>query len=105
MFQTRLQDYYRQELIEIEEHLNGHTRAWAQIWGAGQDHNHSSRIITSKVTRSENTADLYLMYKDHKLGDKTRPTATGNTSNKLGLSSAVAEFLEEVSAAEPDRTL
>ena len=42
------------------------------------------------------------MYKDRKTGDKTRPTATGNTSNKLGLSSAVTELLEVVSAAESD---
>ena len=42
------------------------------------------------------------MYKDRKTGDKTRPTATGNTSNKLGVSSAVTELLEVVSAAESD---
>ena len=36
------------------------------------------------------------MYKDHKEGDKTRPTATGHSSNSLGLSNSVAEVLESV---------
>ena len=90
----------RQEIVEIEEKLNGHNRAWAQIWNSGDDHNHLSRIITSKTTHSENIADLYLMFKDHKEGKKTRPTATGHSSNSLGLSNAVAEVLEAVNNSE-----
>ena len=93
----------RQELIEIEENLNGHSRAWAQIWSTGDDHNHTSRVMASKVTHSENIADLYLMYKDHKSGDKTRPTATGHSSNSLGMSNAVSEVLEAVANSEPNR--
>ena len=93
----------RQEVINMEETLNGHNRAWAHIWNSGKDHGHFSRIITSKTTHSENIADLYLMLKDHKEGNKTRPTATGCTSNTQGLSNAVAEVLESVSSAEPDR--
>ena len=93
----------RQEIIEMEETLNGHSKAWTNIWNSGRDHNHFDRIITSKMTRSENVADLYLMFKDHKPGNKTRPTATGCSSNTLGLSNAVAEILESVSIAEPRR--
>ena len=93
----------RAEIIENEELLNGHNRAWAQIWNSGQDHNHSSRIITSKTTHSENIADLYLMFKDHKSGNKTRPTATGHSSNTLGLSNSVSEVLEAVACAEVNR--
>ena len=93
----------RQEVIEMEEKLNGHSRAWANIFGTGKDHKHFERIIASKVTHSENIADLYLMYKDHKMGEKTRPTATGCTSNTLGLSNFVAEILESVSNSEKDR--
>ena len=93
----------RKEIIEMEETLNGHTRAWANIWGCGQDHKHMDRIIASKTTHSENVADLYLMYKDHKVGDKTRPTATGCSSNTLGLSNAVAEVLEAVANSENKR--
>ena len=93
----------RQEVIEMEETLNGHSRAWANIWNSGKDHKHFDRIVTSKITHSENVADLYLMYKDHKAGNKTRPTATGCTSNTLGLSNAVAELLESISNADPNR--
>ena len=56
--------------------------------------------MASKTTHSENIADLYLMYKDHKPGKKTRQTATGHSSGSLGLSNAVAEVLESVSNAE-----
>ena len=93
----------RQELQDMEEYINGHSRAWAQIWQSGEDHNHQGRIIASKIQHSENIADLYLMYKDHKLGNKTRPTATGHTSNTLGMSNAVAEVMEAVSSSEPER--
>ena len=86
----------RQEVIDMEVNLNGHNRAWANIWGSGKDHDHFERIIASKTTHSENLANLYLMYKDHKEGDKTRPTATGHSSNSLGLSNSVAEVLESV---------
>ena len=93
----------RQELIELEETLNGHSKAWCHIWGSGKDHNHFDRILTSKVTHSENVANLYLMFKDHKPGTKTRPTATGHSSNSLGLSNAVAEILESVANSEQKR--
>ena len=93
----------RQELIEIEENINGHSRAWAHIWGSGKDHKHFDRIMTSKVTHSENVANLYLMHKDHKPGIKTRPTATGHSSNSLGLSNSVAEVLESVANSEKNR--
>ena len=61
------------------------------------------RIMASKTIRSENIAELYLMYKDHKPGKKTRPTATGHSSGSLGLSNAVAEVLEAVSNSETHR--
>ena len=93
----------RQELIETEETINGHSRAWAHIWGSGKDHKHFERILNSKVTHSENVANLYLMHKDHKPGVKTRPTATGHSSNSLGLSNSVAEILESVANSEPRR--
>ena len=59
--------------------------------------------MAGKVTHSENIADLYLMYKDHKSGDKTRPTATGHSSNKRGLSNAVSEVLEAINNSENNR--
>ena len=93
----------RQELIETEETINGHTRAWIHIWGSGKNHQHMDRILSSKVTHSENVANLYLMFKDHKPGTRTRPTATGHSSNSLGLSNSVAEILEAVANSEARR--
>ena len=93
----------RAKIIEMEETLNGHNKAWANIWGTGQDHKHFERVVASKTTHSENVADLYLMFKDHKPGLKTRPTATGCSSNTLGLSNAVAEVLEAVANSEKRR--
>ena len=52
---------------------------------------------------SENIADLYLMYMDHKPGKIMRPTDTGHSSGSLGLSNAVAEVLESVSNSETHR--
>ena len=58
--------------------------------------------MASKTTHSENIVDVYLMFKDHKPGKKTRPTATGHSSNSLGLSNAVAEVLEAVANSQTE---
>ena len=47
------------------------------MWGSGEDHNHMGRIIDSKVVSSEQLADMYLMYKDRKMGRASRPLVTG----------------------------
>ena len=46
---------------------------WAKMWGSGEAYNQRDRIIDSKVVSSEQLADMYLMYKDHKEGRATRP--------------------------------
>jgi hypothetical protein len=69
------------------------------IWGSGGDHNHRDTIIDSKVVSSEQLADLYLMYKDHKRGGKSRPVVTGCNSNTKGLSNSVSDLLESVNKA------
>ena len=56
-------------------------------------------IIDSKVVSSEQLADMYLMYKDHKLGHKTRPVVTGCNSNTRGFSNSVSDLLESVNKA------
>ena len=60
------------------------------------------RIVKSKVTRSGNQANLTLLYKDHKVGNKTRPVASGNESYNLGLSNGVSELMESVSKGIKD---
>ena len=89
-----------EEVKDLEKEIGAHTTAWSLIWNVGQDHNHTDRIIKSKVTRSGSQANLNLLYKDHKDGRKTRPVATGNESYNLGLSNAVSEVLESVARAE-----
>ena len=85
----------REELRQIERYLNSHTAAWCIMFSSGENHDHTSRIIKSKTTNSNNVANLYLMYKDHKIAvDKTRPVATAISSNTTGLSNAVSDFLE-----------
>ena len=52
-------------------------------------------------TRSNNLADMYLLYKDHKPeAKKTRPVVTGNSSNSRGLSNAVSNLLESVANSD-----
>ena len=92
----------REELVEIEKLLNSHCVAWGKIWRSGEYNDHRSRIVNSKKTCSENTADLYILLKDHKEGEKTRPIVTGCTSNTLGMSNNVASLLEAVAASEEE---
>ena len=90
----------REKLLEIEKLLNYHCVAWGKIWSSGDNHDHRGRIVNSKKTSSENTADMYILLKDHKEGEKTRPIVTGCTSNTLGMSNNVASVLEAVAASE-----
>ena len=85
-----------EKVRQLEKTIHSHSMAWAQIWSYGDDHNHQDRILRSKIARSGNQANLTLLYKDHKLGNKTRPVASGNESFNLGLSNGVSELLESV---------
>ena len=92
----------RKELVESEKLLNAHCVAWGKIWRSGDNHDHRGRIVNSKKTSSENTADMYILLKDHKEGEKTRPIVTGCTSNTLGMSNNTACVLEAIAASEED---
>ena len=87
------------EVRKLEKNIHAHSIAWAQIWSYGEDHDHQDRILRSKMARSGNQANLTLLYKDHKIGNKTRPVASGNESFNVGLSNGVSELLESVSKA------
>ena len=68
----------RRNLMEIEKEINGHAISWCKIWETGRNHKHGERIMSSKVTSSQNLALLYPLYKDHKKEPgKTRPVVTG----------------------------
>ena len=89
----------RKTIIEKEKQLNGHVFFWSKMWGSGEDHNHRDRIIDSKVVSSEQLADMYILYKDHKEGRKSRPVVTGCNSNTRGFSNSVSDLLESVNKA------
>ena len=89
------------EIDRIEKHLNGHCIAWSKMWNSGENHGHMPRIMESKVTKSKNSSDMYLLYKDHKIEPgKTRPVVTGNTSDTRGMSNNVSDLLEAVANSE-----
>ena len=94
----------REELLRREKTLNQHALSWIKMWRTGAEHNHEDRIRQSKTTNSENRAELYLSYKDHKkIAGKTRPIATGCTSNTLALSNSVSGLVESLANAEKDK--
>ena len=91
----------REEILEREKVLNQHSLSWCKMWRTGKDHGHEDRIRQSKITNSENRAELYLSYKDHKkVPGKTRPIATGCTSNTLALSNSVSSLVESLANSE-----
>ena len=92
----------RKGIIEMEKQINGHVFFWSKMWGSGDAHGQRDRIIDSKVVSSEQLADLYLMLKDHKEGNKTRPVVTGCNSNTRGFSNCVSDLLESVNKASEE---
>ena len=88
------------EMRKMEKIVSSHSVAWASMWNCGEDHNHQDRVLKSKNTRSGNQANLTLLFKDHKQGNKTRPVASGNESYNLGLSNSISELMESVARAK-----
>ena len=94
----------RLKVREIDKTMGEHSRAWCSIWGTGANHGQEDRIISSKVTKSENTAKLYLAHKDHKKEEnKTRPIGTANSSNTRGFANSVSDLLESVANCEENK--
>ena len=94
----------REEMVKMEKVLNSHALSWCRMWGTGESHGHADRVRASKVTRSGNMAVLYLSYKDHKAEPgKTRPIATGCSSNTLALSNSVSTIVEALANAEENK--
>ena len=82
--------------------MNGHTTFWCKMWRSGDAHGHRDRIKDSKACRSCKVASMYILVKDHKKDGSTRPVVTGCSSNTVGLSNAVSDFLESVANSIPD---
>ena len=93
----------RWEVVGLEKILNNHAICWVKIWRSGENLGHMARIIASKTSTSENKANMYCLYKDHKQEPgKTRPVVTGCSSNTLGLSNGVSDVLESVANSEEE---
>ena len=91
----------RKKIQELDKTMNDHTRAWCSIWRTGANHQQEDRILSSKTSKSGNTAKLYLAHKDHKTEPfKTRPIGTANTSNTRGFANSVSDLLEAVANGE-----
>ena len=94
----------RVKIIETDRILNEHSAAWCSMWSTGKDHDHQDRILHSKTSRSENRANLYLSYKDHKKEkEKTRPIGTANSSNTRAFANSVSDLLESVANSGEDK--
>ena len=94
----------REEMVRREKVLNSHAISWCRMFRTGENHGHEDRVRASKVTRSGNRAELYLSYKDHKAEPgKTRPIATGCSSNTLALSNSVSSLVEALANAEEEK--
>ena len=94
----------REEVHKREKVLNSHALNWCRMWKTGEDHGHMGRVRASKVSRSENRAELYLSYKNHKKEPgKTRPIATGRSSDTLALSNSVSLLMESLANTEEEK--
>ena len=87
----------REKIRETDKILNEHSSSWCSIWGTGRHHGQEDRVQSSKISRSENRAKLYLTHKDHKKEkEKTRPIGTANSSNTRAFANSVSDLLEAV---------
>ena len=71
------------QVIEIEKNLNCHAISWVEIFNTRLDHGHVERIMSSKVTKSENKADMYVLLKDNK-GQPWNTRPVGRNDNEEG---------------------
>ena len=94
----------REKIRETDKTLNEHSTAWCSIWGTGKHHGQEDRVQSSKVSRSENRAKLYLTHKDHKKEqEKTRPIGTANSSNTRAFANSVSDLLEAVASEREEK--
>ena len=93
----------REKIREIDKLMTEHSVAWCTIWGTGRSHDQEDRVISSKSSKSENRAKLYLTHKDHKKEEKKmRPIGTANSSNTRGFANCVSDLLEAIANCDED---
>ena len=97
---TRLdKEISREEFIEIEKIVNGHTAMHIKMQGMGENWQQGKRMRGITMTRSQNLASLSLLLKDHKKELKTRQVVSGNESNTVGLSNIMSDLTESLANA------
>ena len=97
---TRLdKEISREEFIEIEKIVNGHTAMHIKMQGMGENWQQGKRMRGTTMTRSQNLASLSLLLKDHKKELKTRQVVSGNESNTVGLSNIMSDLTESLANA------
>ena len=97
---TRLdKEISREEFIEIEKVVNGHTAMHIKMQGMGENWQQGKRMRGTTMTRSQNLASLSLLLKDHKKELKTRQVVSGNESNTVGLSNIMSDLTESLANA------
>ena len=108
MEETRYFDFFqlitdkeisREEFIEIEKIVNGHTAMHIKMQGMGENWQQGKRMRGTTMTRSQNLASLSLLLKDHKKELKTRQVVSGNQSNTVGLSNIMSDLTESLANA------
>ena len=72
------------EVTEREKIVNGHSAMLIKITGMGSNWGHGPRMRSSKITKSKNTASLFLLLNDHKAVLDSRGVVSANMSNTLG---------------------
>ena len=75
-----------------------------KITGMGGRWGHGYRMRSSKMTKSKNTASLFLLLKDHKAVLDSRGVVSANNSNTVGLSNIMSEIIDAVANAVPNPT-
>ena len=83
----------RNEHRMIEKRINEQVKFWCKMLNSGENHEHSERVMKSKLCSSENAAPKYYMFKDHKAEGGFRPVRGGCSSDTLGLSNTLSELV------------
>merc|ERR1711888_447249 len=82
--------------------LNGHTSSFLKIFKVGEDWQHERRHRETKLNQSLGVAPLYLLFKDHKVWDRTsgppptRPVGSATSGMNMHFSELVSHILEPV---------
>ena len=74
--------------------MKEHVKMLSKAFNTGENHKHIGRIIKSKLSKSENTAPKYYLFKDHKKEKlQFRPVVSGCSSDTIGMSNLLSDIV------------